>query len=334
MGVTGSNCQLCGLPLHHDHYVPTGGAMLKIYRTGSEGGGHDFEEGERVVPFGPEHAWLCDAVAVSRLEAEGGVIRGTVVDGVLENDSGGHVFIWKGDDEGFAYHHACWTLMGAPSTEADCVRAHGLYAWAVIEPYDEQLWEHAEFRDHGFGWMLEDPKSSPRSRARIEAMLARAKARPGPDEPLATVRAVVRAEHGWKGAALRDEDNRTLVHIVRWREGLNGELDTAIYPTLVRAMNDITTAAWPGADNMQELIDYEAAIVAAVERDDGAIVLMTTVAANQTQYLIQARDEAATRALLEALPRPACTKPIEFDNEQDPAWNKFYTMMNPRLYRD
>ncbi len=306
--------------------------MLQIYRTGLPGGGHEFEPGQRVVLFSSEHAWLCDAVAIPRHGTTTGVLHGTVEDGVLtDRNTGANSFIWKGDEDALAFHSWCWKRMGEPSTEAAATRAIGLHAWAVVATYDGQLFEHAEFRDHGYAWMLEDPDRSPRSRARIEAVLGRARSRAAPVAKHATVRDVVAAEQGWTGVTLRDGDH-TPVHQVHHRVDVHSELDTASYPTLVWAMVEYVVPRLPSGDAMQALADYETAVIAAVERDAAAIVLMTTLGADQTQYLIQARDEAATRAAIEALPTPAGTKAVDFDNAQDPAWSNFFTEMDPRLH--
>jgi Family of unknown function (DUF695) len=337
MGVTGSHCQLCCLPLHHDHYVfaAGGSGMLKIYRTRRPGGGHDFEPGEAVVPFAREHAWLCEAVAIPRMGNEAqGVLIGTVEDGVLtDRDSTSTAFIWKGDENALAYHRWCWERMGSPQSEADCVRAHGLHAWGIVDTYRGQLFEHLQFREHGYGWMLVDPVSSERSRARIDGMLARAKARPALSaEPYPTVRELVTGESGWTGMIMRDE-SYTAKHAIHYREDLHRELDTTNYPTLVWAMNEYGEPGMPNAELLQDLANYESGLIAAVERDDTAIVLMTTLGTGQTQYLIQSRDEALTKRAIAALPTPAGTSAIAYDNESDPTWKNFFETMDPRLHR-
>lgn len=301
--------------------------MLKIYRT-SAPDGHSFEDDEHPVSFGPEHAWLTEAVAVPRFSGDR-FMRGPVEDGhITDEESGDTLMIWKGGDEdGYAYHRYCYELMGSPTKDTDCVRGYETHDWAIVETYDGQLFEHREFREHGFGWMTDDPRTSPRSRARIEALLARAKARPAPVESYATVRELVAAGYGWTGVIMRDEKHEP-VHVVRYRNNLHRDLDTVAYPFLVWALKD-TEAVMPTGTDMQALVDYETALVAATEKDDAAVVLMTTIGRNGTQYLIQARDEAATRKTLEALPNPARTTPIHFDNEKDPTWKNFFEEMNP-----
>lgn len=330
MGVIGSHCQLCRLPLHHDHYVPTGGAMLKIYRTCSPDT-HRYEADEPVVRFGPEHAWLRDAVALPFSGDE--LLRGPVEDGILRDvDKGKTSFIWEGDDEALAFHVWCWELMGAPKTADDAVQGRGLHAFAVVEAYGGQLFEHHEFRRDGFGWMLEDPGMSTRSRERIEALHARAKRQHASPPRFTEVRELLAADRSWAGLMLRDEHHAPVTS-TRYRTNLHTGLDTAAYPTLVWAMQEYDEQAWPTGELMQELIAYEAALIDAVQRDAGALVLMTTTGADQMQYLVQARDEAATRALIDALPGVPGTKPIDYDNEQDPTWTNFFTTMNPQLYR-
>lgn len=299
--------------------------MLKIYRT-SDPDIHSFEADEPVVRFGPEHAWLTKAVAVPRF-GDGPVLRGPVEDGhITDAHSGDSIMIWKGGDEdGIAYHETCYELVGSPAKDRDAITGVGLFPWAIVDAYDGQLFEHHEFRAHGFGWVTED---SPRARAHREALAARAKVRPAPVATYTTVRELVASNRGWSGLTMRDDAHEP-VHIIHYRDNLHPGLDTDRYPFLVWAMKD-TDAKLPAGEEMQALIAYETALVEAAERDDAAIVLMTTIGLNQTQYLIQARDEEATKSVLAALPSPAKTTPIHFDNERDPGWKNFFEKMDPR----
>lgn len=304
--------------------------MLKIYRT-SEPDLHSFEDDEQVVRFGPEHEWLTKAVAIPRFSGDR-MMRGPVEDGhITDEASGDTLMIWKGDDDGYAFHEYCYERMGSPTKDTECVRAYETHDWALVDTYNGQLFEHHEFREHGFGWMTEDPSMSARSRARIEALLARAKARPAPVASYATVRELVAAGYGWTGVIMRG-DKHEPVHVVRYRNNLHRDLDTMSYPFLVWAMKD-TEAVMPTGKDMEALVEYETALIAAAEANDAAIVLMTTIGLNQTQYLIQARDEEATKRALEAIPSPPRTTAIHFDNEKDPGWKNFFENMNPGRHR-
>lgn len=99
MGVIGTSCQLCNLPLHFDHYVrsPSLG-MYKIFRSSNgPAGGHTWEPDERPVHFDArEHAWLCDAVAVRRHPP--GIVAGAVEDGTLRGGNGERVFVGLWDE--------------------------------------------------------------------------------------------------------------------------------------------------------------------------------------------------------------------------------------------
>jgi len=310
MGVIGSHCQLCRVPLNLDNYAAEpGGHMLRIVRTENPG----------------EHAWLCDAVAIARYDGDEPVLRGTVQDGSLtDRESGDDAFIWEGDEDALAFHHWCWQRMGEPANEHAAVRGEGLHAWSIVDAYRGQLFEHAAFREHGHAWMLEDPERSQRNRDRIDAMLARARARPAPQEqPHASVRELVAADRGWRGMM-------TNGHVVHYRSDLHPGLDTQAYPALVWAMKEYGSPGLPSPEMVQALLAYEVTLIAAAETNGAAICLMTTLGDGQAQYLLQARDEAATRALLEALPAPDGTKPIDFDNESDPTWKTFFEQMNPR----
>jgi hypothetical protein len=55
---------------------------------------------------------------------------------------------------------------------------------------------------------------------------------------------------------------------------------------------------------------------------------MVTIGQGQMQLVMQARDEATTRAQIEALPRGRV--PLSFDNERDEAWKIYFTQLAPR----
>nr|BFE60032.1 hypothetical protein GCM10020063_045580 [Dactylosporangium thailandense] len=168
MGVMSTYCQICGLPVQQDHYVPApGGGSFRIWR----GDGDD--EGGPAVAFGPEHGWLRDAVGL-RLRAGDGdvVIEGAVHDGVFE-DSGSDGFVGDGLDDRAALHRACWDLAGRPDTFEPLADLE----WPEAEErYRQQLFEFAGFVADGHGWMLVDPATgSPdalRNRRRIADLLA------------------------------------------------------------------------------------------------------------------------------------------------------------------
>jgi hypothetical protein len=169
MGVVGTWCQVCGIPVQHDHYVELEG-MLGIYR----------EPGRLApaVPFGPEHAWLLRAVAL-RLQAAddagAAAVLGVIHDGVIAPHDGSRCsdrFVWDGRDERAALHEACWELAGRPG---DASALDGLRPDDRLAPYQEQLFEFAALIADGHGFMLVDPRADTddgrRNRARIDAIL-------------------------------------------------------------------------------------------------------------------------------------------------------------------
>uniref|UniRef100_A0A0G4F5I4 Uncharacterized protein n=1 Tax=Chromera velia CCMP2878 TaxID=1169474 RepID=A0A0G4F5I4_9ALVE len=83
MGVFGTFCQICGLPVQHTCYVSIDGGpegVMRIYR----GDPQDEEpEAPPPVPFLLEHAWLCEAVALSP-DPTRPPVPGTVQDGDLK----------------------------------------------------------------------------------------------------------------------------------------------------------------------------------------------------------------------------------------------------------
>jgi hypothetical protein len=119
MGVLSTYCQICGLPVQQDHYVPAkDGGYFHIWR----GDGDD--ACPPAVDFGPERAWLRDAVGRAAL------------------------------------HRVCWDMAGRPDAWAPLA---DLQPPAAQERYRQQLFEFGEFGEFvadGHGWMLADPAAA------------------------------------------------------------------------------------------------------------------------------------------------------------------------------
>ena len=175
MAVFATYCSLCALPLQHDHYVRAGDPMLKIYRGAAPDGGHLWEAHEHPFPFGPEHAWLKDAVGLRLFGEVPEFIRGPLQDGALVDvQTGREHFVGEGDEEYRMLHAACWERSGRPPQADAQPRSTGRHGYALLASYQEQLFEFQELVDEGKGWALVDPslgnEAGLRSRARIDAL--------------------------------------------------------------------------------------------------------------------------------------------------------------------
>jgi hypothetical protein len=159
-------CQICGLPVQFDHYVPIEGGMLYIWR------GEGADEYGPAIAFGPEHAWLRRAVAL-RLESGEPIVpafAGVVHDGVLEVAE--ECYVMEGIYDRAALHDTCWALADRPlSFQA----LEHLDLPEADAPYRQQLFDFQAFVADGHGWKLVDPdEDSPDgrlSRGRIVALL-------------------------------------------------------------------------------------------------------------------------------------------------------------------
>lgn len=336
MGVTGTFCQLCGLPVQHDHYVPSGEmtGMLKIYRGDAPNGG-DWEENETPFRFGPEHEWLRDAVCLP--DGGGPVLRGAVNDGFFQDArTDEQVMVWDGDEEGRAFHARCWEALGSPSEIQAAPTAVGSHSWALIQPYHEQLFAMLDFARDGKAWALVDPTGSSdeaaRSRARIERFVAEAKrlrALPRKDMPRDVAEAL--AQDGrWIGRVIYgDEECRQLVH---WRVDTAFPFDRSGYPEMVCYLQAYTPGpdGQPTAEDLAALEAFEIRLKAAVERDGTAIFVASIVGgpSPQAQLVLYARSEAEAQARIAAeVPRAIPSQPFEYDDEHDPDWDVFFQEM-------
>jgi hypothetical protein len=168
MGVLSTYCQICGLPVQHDHYVPAElGSYFHIWR------GDGSDETDPIIAFGPEHSWLRHAVGLPVDERpDEAPVTGLVHDGNLT--CGDDDFnVWDGFDDRVAVHDACWQLAGRPQSWQPLERCEPP---AEEERYRQQLFDFEAFVEDGHGWMLVDPDAdSPdglRSRRRIVELLS------------------------------------------------------------------------------------------------------------------------------------------------------------------
>lgn len=316
MGVIGTSCRLCNLPLNFDHYVrsPSLG-VLKIFRSSAgPAGGHDWEPDERPVHFDPvRHGWLCDAVAVG----QGRAVAGPVEDGVIRV---GEEVVFVGEYDEPAYHRACHAMFGSPTDHEALLDSTGTYPWAQAETYNGQLFDLRLLVDHGKAWMLEDPRGSERSRVRIEELIAGARR---PRSKPATIADVIANDCDWRAHVIHEAEAPR--HVVRIRTGIGTGPDCATYPALVWAMKEWGGDGMCDAATLDELETFATTVKATVEADARAVLLMITIGQGQMQLIMHARDEATTRANIEALPQGRV--PLEFDNELDPAWKLFFTQL-------
>ena len=168
MGVVSSYCQICGLPVQHDHYVRGAAESHWLIWRGREESGFG-----PAVAFGPEHEWLRAAVGLRLDDSEPQVIvEGGVHDGVFQC-AGSGTFVWDGLDERAALHRFCWEVAGSPGTWEPLA---DLELPQEQEPYRQQLFDFETFVADGHGWMLTDPAGDTdearRSRRRITDLLA------------------------------------------------------------------------------------------------------------------------------------------------------------------
>jgi len=173
MAVFATYCQVCGLPVQQDHYVPAEvGDYFHIWR----GDGDD--ACDPIVAFGAEHAWLRDALGL-RIDGNAllmPTVSGIVHDGDLESQAGrlfgANLLDGEGDDR-MALHAACWRLAGEPASWGPLAHLRDLPE--AEDCYRQQLFDFESFVGDGHGWMLVDPQSEApdglRNQRRILALI-------------------------------------------------------------------------------------------------------------------------------------------------------------------
>lgn len=167
MSVIGTYCEICGLPVQLDHYVPMPDGGFWIWRDDGT------DDCDPAIAFGADHAWLSRAVALPWDDtlAEP-VVEGTVHDGCLDSTDGEEIGVFPDIDDRGAAHHACWRLAGRPDNWQSL---RNVPAAGDLVKYQQQLFEFRALVDDGHGWMLADPDDDTpdggRSRRRILDLL-------------------------------------------------------------------------------------------------------------------------------------------------------------------
>jgi hypothetical protein len=294
--------------------VPTASGMLKIYRGSSENGGHTWERDEHPFPFGPEHAWLKDAVVLPWDDER--VLRGPIEDGAIEDAEGESILVFEGGEDGLALHHACWELQGSPGSTGPAVRANNTHGWALVEGYHRQLFDFEELAADGKVWMLSDPRNDSHSRGRIEAILAIA--RNEVTEAAKDVEGILAKDRDWSCMMVHDESGKRKI-LLRARMYAIEKVDKTGFGALLRVTRSTEGSTLPGAEGMVELEAFELELKAAVERHAQAVLAVIGIGKGRGEYLVYARDAAKTKAVIEAIPGAGNAR---IEASEDPEWSE------------
>lgn len=283
---------------------------MKIYRGGAEEGDHEWDPGEHPFVFTHTHAWLRRAVALS-FDGET-VWRGTVCDGAIETEDGDGDYVGSGDDEALVFHEACWVALGRPDSDADARTMRGRHPLALVAPYQEQLFEFAEFAADGKGWMLENPKRNPQMRAHLDGLVAAARSRES--EAPATLEELLARDDDWSGVTRRGPDFQRLA-VVRRREGV-WDVDRADFGDIIWVQKKFA----PAADAWARLEALEVALKADAESDGGALLVQSLISGDFSEFLFYARDGEATLQRLEKRADIDAVAPAMLGTKPDAEW--------------
>ncbi|MFO0596660.1 MAG: DUF695 domain-containing protein [Myxococcaceae bacterium] len=319
-------CQLCGVPVQHDHYVPSFGGMLRIYRASREGGGHDWaQEPSQPFPFDDRHAWLLDAVGVRTL-GDTGVVRGAVEDGGLTTEDGEEIYVSDGNEDAMVFHAWCWEAIGKPERSDDALHGGGLLPWAQLEPWREQLFDFAGFLAAGCGAWLEDPARSEASRSRIERHLAAAKSAATRWEEPQSIDDVFRLGRDWRGTQARNRAG-DVIHHVRYRLAPTPRMDLSERPSLLTFMRTYAHDGLPAPALVPTLHQLELDFQQALERDRLGLCVVHSVGEGKAQFLAYVKDLAEAQKRADALDWSKVPGVTEYDNTPDPAWKIYFEEM-------
>ena len=313
MGVMASYCQLCGLPVQHDHYVATERPdSWNIYRSSEP----SFTR--PALPFGPEHGWMTEAVGQDPYEDSDPVFG---KDGHLEDESGEPHFVCHGLEDRAVLHKACWEMAGQPRSFQTLAAAPRLHDWVLMSRYQEQLFEFEQLvKDGRAAWLIApNLPAGAENRQRIEALLA--EARRVAELPPVMKASDLPATNSWAREEVNYQDKHSF-----WRYRDN----------LARGL-DLEGRAWVNfgiclpfeglADGPHTLgLElFESKLLQAVR--PLAVILACRGKVNQWDYLCYTdRVEECERAI-RALEGPA----VEFDHAAQPDWEFYWKHIHPHL---
>ncbi|MCB9653205.1 MAG: DUF695 domain-containing protein [Deltaproteobacteria bacterium] len=338
MGVFGTVCALCGLPLQHDHYVPTSGGMLQIYRGSDPHPERAFAPDQAYVRFGAEHAWLRSAVWLRAYGSKPSVIHGRMEDGVfIEAETGNENLVMDDfDAEHPILHAACWRILGQQHETKDVPRTRGSHAYAFIDAYHGQLFAFPEFIADGKAWMLVDPElttpDGARSRDRIETLIEEGRAlafRRSAFRARRCVQDVLRIDDDWRGGTeLRDNNGRNFMTRQR---AIPSDLDVSGYPAMIWYIKPYPPDAFglPAPDVLADIEAFEVAFKADIEREGAAILVAVLIGKGRAQYVAYAQDEVSTMARIERLPGRNSPEAAWAENSVDPHWRDLFDKLPP-----
>jgi hypothetical protein len=310
-----SYCQLCGLPLQHDHYVATDRPdSWRIYRSSQP------ELTRAAVAFGPEHQWLTRGVALDPCE-EADPVFGSVEDGHLLEASGETHFVGDGYDDRAVLHQACWTIAGRPRSYEELACAHRLHAWVLMFRYQEQLFEFEQLVRDGRGDWLVDPETpaGAESRRRIESWWGEAR-RVAALDPVGRA-GDLPSTNCWAREDEGDEEDHSFW---RYRANLSRGLDLEGRDWV----NFGICLPFEGvADGPHTLVleQFESRLLEAVQ--DLAVILACRGEAGRWDYLCYSDRVEETEQAIRVLAGPT----VEFDHAPQPGWEVYWTHIHPQL---
>ncbi|MBA3451885.1 MAG: hypothetical protein H0T42_02170, partial [Deltaproteobacteria bacterium] len=104
-------------------------------------------------------------------------------------------------------------------------------------------------------------------------------------------------------------------------------------PEMVCVIKEYDGDDWdqPAPAVREALGELAQAIESEVSREGAAMLVAWSIGGDnaQAQFYVWARDEAQTRARIDALPGMAAGKPGEYATEHDPAWRIFFDEVIP-----
>ncbi len=328
MATIGTYCQICALPLQHDHYVPTeASGFFGVYSSGDTKN----NEFEPLFQFGSSHSWLLAAVA---LPGEGNPkepAKGRVDSGGIEGADGEVYFVGDGLDEYAAVHEKCWELSGRPSSFDSIKHLRYMHGWAALKKYHGQLFELKMFLEDEKAWMLEEPQSGNASYKRIERSTKEGEANRAYVGCLPLNSADEFAKSSFWTLDFTGEP--PWAGLWRYRIGLKPDMKTGPLHTFIQSDHSFTrnSRGYPTGKDLIALETYETKLREELESSGKWILLLNLVNKGKMYFIGYTSDLKFSEATMQRLAKEITGQEVKISDETDPEWKIYFSEFFPTM---
>lgn len=114
---------------------------------------------------------------------------------------------------------------------------------------------------------------------------------------------------------------------IRYRDQLDDQLESGLFKQCIQiswsAAEVDTETGYPSESELIKIDDFNQKLMASIEKDEQALVVMVIMCAGINQWILYAQDTAQLQADLNTIPTDTGLYPIEIVAEEDDSWSIF-----------